>query len=113
MYAYLISAMLLLTAAPLAVRAEEPPTPPAEEETQATEASAEELPYGSGYEARQRAQQQEQARSREQAGQRDRSEARSPGMEARPARSDVERAPSPRDARREARERRTPRGPGG
>jgi hypothetical protein len=115
MYAYLIPALLLLTVTPLAVRAEEPPAPPPEEEeTTAQAADAEELPYGAGYEARQRAAQgEQQAQSREQTQVRERTEARATPAESRPARREADRAGAQRDARREARGQRPQRGPGG
>lgn len=115
MNAYLIPALLLLTVTPLAVRAEEPPAPPPEEaETTALAPAAEELPYGAGYEARQRAAQgEQQAQSREQAQARERTESRAAPAEGRPARTNADRAGTRRDARREAREQRPQRGPAG
>jgi hypothetical protein len=114
MNAYLIPALLLLTVTPLAVRAEEPPAPPPEEETTAQSAAAEELPYGAGYEARQRAAQgEQQAQSREQTQVRARTETRAAPADSRPARTNADRAGAQRDARREARGQRPQRGPGG
>jgi hypothetical protein len=108
MYAHLIAALLLLTVAPLAVRAEEPPAPPPPVDTATTPASAEQLPYGTGYEARQRAAQgDQQARSRDQttAQERTRTEAGVTPAENRAARRDTDRAAAQREARRDSRER--------
>jgi len=94
---------------PPALHAEEPPTPAPEEETATSSASAEQLPYGTGYEARQRAAQGgQQARSGQQTAAQDRTrpEAGVTPAENRSARRDVDRAAAQRDARREARERR-------
>jgi hypothetical protein len=91
MYAHLIPALLLLTVAPWAARADELPAPP-QVESAAPAAAAEELPYGTGYEARQRAAHGGgQTRSREQARGQDRTRTE-PGA-------------TPREARRETRER--------
>ena len=104
MYAYLIPALLLLTVAPLAVRAEEPPAPPPDEEVAAPSASAEQLPYGAGYEARQRAaqgEQQAQSRGQATAQERNRTDAGAAAAEARAARRDADRAAAQREARRD------------
>ncbi len=116
MYAHLIPALLLLTVTPLVVRAEEPQAPPPEEEAAVQPATAEELPYGTGYEARQRAAQgEQQARSPEQVQvhERSRADSSAAAADARSARRDTDRAAAQRDARREARGQRPPRGAGG
>ena len=111
----LFATLILLTLAPLAARAEEPP-PAQADKTAATTAEA--LPYGTGYEARQRLAQgdqqaaQDRARSQqadaEQARERARSEARPAAVEARAARGDAQRSSTRREPRREAREQRGP-----
>jgi len=114
----LFPTLILLTLAPLAARADAPP-PAQADETAAT--TAEDLPYGAGYEARERLAQGEQKatpdRAREQqaeaaqAQERDRSDTRSAAAEARAARSDTQRSSTQRESRREAREQRGQRGP--
>jgi hypothetical protein len=114
----LFPTLLLLTLAPLAARADEPP-PAQVDETNAT--TAEGLPYGAGYEARERLAQVEQEATRDQARaqqteaaqaqERDRSDTRSAATEARAARSESQRASTQRESRREAREQRGQRGP--
>ncbi len=64
MYAYLFPTLILLTLAPFAARAEEPPPAQADETTATT---AEDLPYGAGYEARERLAQGEQKTTADQA----------------------------------------------
>ena len=114
----LATMLAVLSLAPVAARADGPPTTPAGEQT-VPPAADEELPYGSGYEARQAqaAAEQEQARVREeaqaQAHERSRSESRSAATEARAARGEPERAASARAVRREARDARGQRGPNG
>lgn len=113
----LIPTLVLVTLAPLVARAEEPPPAQADETTATT---AEDLPYGAGYEARERLAQGEQkaapdpARARQaeaaQAQERDRGETRS-AAEARAARGDTQRSSTQRESRREAREQRGQRGP--
>lgn len=95
----LIPIAVLISIAPLAVRAEEPPPAQADE---AAAPSAEDLPYGAGYEARQRLAQE-----------RDRTESRAAPTETRPARRETDRAAAQRESRREARELRGQRGPSG
>jgi len=118
MKTYLFPTLLLLTLAPFAARAEEPP-PAQADETVAT--TAEDLPFGAGYEARERLAEGEQkatadqARSQRteaaQAQDRNRSETRSAATEARAARGDSQRSSTQRESRREAREQRGQRGP--
>ena len=118
MTTHLFPALILLTLAPFAASAEEPPPAQADK---ITAASAADLPYGTGYEARQRLAEgdeqaaQEQARSERteaaQAQERSRSETRSAGADARAARGDTERSSTQRESRREAREQRGQRGP--
>ena len=112
----LATMLAVLSLAPLAARADEPPTAPSGEQT-VPAAADEELPYGSGYEARQAQAAAEQARVREeaqaQAHERSRSESRSTATEARAARGETERAASTRSVRREARDTRGQRGPNG
>jgi len=114
----LFPTLILLTLAPFAARAEEPPLTQVDE-TAAT--TAEDLPFGAGFEARERLTQGEQkatpdqARSQQteaaQAQERDRSDTRSAATEARAARSESQRASTQRESRREAREQRGQRGP--
>ena len=114
----LFPTLIFLTLAPFAARAEEPP-PAQADETIAT--TAEDLPYGAGYEARERLAQGEQqatpdqARSQRteaaQAQERKRAETRSAAAEARAVRSDTQRSSTQRESRREAREQRGQRGP--
>jgi hypothetical protein len=111
-------ALILLTLAPFAARAEEPP-PAQADKTTAT--SAADLPYGTGYEARQRLAEgdreavQEQVRSERTeavpAQERNRVETQSAAAEARAARGDTQRSSTQRESRREAREQRGQRGP--
>jgi len=118
MKTYLFPTLILLTLAPFAAHAEEPPTAQADETTATT---AGDLPFGAGYEARERLAQGEQkatpdqARPRQteaaQAQERDRSDTRSAAAEARAARSESQRASTQRESRREAREQRGQRGP--
>lgn len=118
MKARLFPTLILLTLAPLAARAEEPPSAQADETTATT---AEDLPYGAGYEARERLAQGEQkaapdqARARQadaaQAQQRNRSDTRSAPAEARATRGDGQRSSTQRESRREAREQRGQSGP--
>ncbi len=118
----LFPTLILLTLAPLAARADEPP-PAQADETAAATPTAEDLPYGAGYEARERLAQGEQkatpdqARAQQadaaQAQERDRSETRSAAAEARAARGDTQRSSTQRESRREAREQRGQRGPTG
>ena len=118
MKTYLFPTLILLTLAPFAARAEEPPPAQADETTATT---AEDLPYGTGYEARERLAQGEQkttadqARSQQteaaQAQERNRSDTRSTAAEARAARGDTQRSSTQRESRREARELRGQRGP--
>ena len=116
----LFSTLILLTLTPFAVRAEE--LPPAQaDETAAT--TAEDLPFGAGYEARERLAQGEQKATPDQARvqqteaaqarERDRSDTRSAAAEARTARGDTQRSSTQRESRREAREQRGQRGPTG
>ena len=114
----LFTALILLTLAPFAASAAEPP-PAQADETTATIAA--DLPYGTGYEARQRLAEggqqatREQARSQQteavQAQERNRSETRPAASEAHAARSDTQRSSTQRESRREAREQRGQRGP--
>jgi len=114
----LFTALILLTLAPFAARAEEPPPAQADK---ITAASAADLPYGTGYEARQRAAEgdrqavQEQARSQRteavQAQERNRVETQSAAAETRAARGGTQRSSTQRESRREAREQRGQRGP--
>jgi hypothetical protein len=116
----LFPVLILLTLAPFAARAEEPPPAQADK---ATATSAADLPYGTGYEARQRVAEgdrqavQEQARSQRteaaQARERNRVETPSAAAEARAARGDAQRPLTQRESRREAREQRGQRGPTG
>jgi len=103
---------LLLMLMPFAAYAEEPPaTPP--DETSPSQADAGELPYGTGYEARQRlaeGAERSGAREESQAQERDRAGARETSTEARAARRETDRAAAQRESRREAREQRPPRG---
>ena len=118
MKTYLFPTLILLTLAPLAAHAEEPPTAQADQTTATT---AGDLPFGAGYEARERLAEGEQkattdqARSQQteaaQAHERDRSETRSTATEARAARSESQRSSTQRESRREAREQRGQRGP--
>jgi hypothetical protein len=114
---YLFRTLILLTLAPFATRAEEPPPAQADETTATT---AENLPYGAGYEARERLtegdqKETDQARSQRteaaQAQERNRNETRSTATEARAARGDSQRSSPQRESRREAREQRGQRGP--
>jgi hypothetical protein len=119
----LFPTLIFLTLAPFAARAGEPP-PAQVDETTAT--TAEDLPFGAGYEARERLAQggqkaaPDQARSQQteapQAQERGRSDTRSAATEARAARSETQRASTQRastqrESRREAREQRGQRGP--
>jgi hypothetical protein len=114
----LFPTLVLLTLVPLVARAEEPPPAQADETTATT---AEDLPYGAGYEARERLAQGEQtttsdqARAQQaegaQAQERDRGDTRSAAAEARAARGDTQRSSTQRESRREAREQRVQRGP--
>ena len=115
----LFPVLILLTLAPFAARAEEPPPAQADETTATT---AEDLPYGAGYEARQRlaegdrqAVPEQAARSQRtetvQAQERNRVETQSAAAEARAARGDTQRPSTQRESRREAREQRGQRGP--
>lgn len=118
MNTYLFPTLILLTLAPFAARAEEPPPAQADETTATT---AEDLPYGTGYEARERLAQGEQQATPEQgrsqqtdaapAQERDRSGTQSAAAEARAARGDTQRSSTQRESRREAREQRGQRGP--
>jgi len=110
MKTHLFPVLILLTLAPFAAGAEEPPPAQADEPTATT---AEDLPYGTGYEARQRLAQGEHQATQAQAPERNRTEARSTATEARAARGDAQRSPTPRQSRREAREQRPQRGPAG
>ena len=120
MQTYLIPALILLTLAPLAARAEEP-APAQADETTATTAEA--LPYGAGYEARQRLAQddpqgapnpaQSRGTATAQVPERNRNEPHAAASEARAARGGTDRASAQRDTRREAREQRPQRGPSG
>ena len=113
MKTYVFPTLILLTLAPFAARAEEPPPAQADK---ATVTTAEDLPFGAGYEARERLAQDEQkatpdqARSQRteapQAQERNRSDTRSAATEARAARSETQRASTQRESRREAREQR-------
>jgi hypothetical protein len=115
----LFPTLILLTLAPFAAHAEEPPTAQAD----ATATTAADLPFGAGYEARERLAQGEQKatpdRARAQqteaapAQERDRSDTRSAAAEARTARGDTQRSSTQRESRREAREQRGQRGPTG
>jgi hypothetical protein len=103
-----VPVLLLLTAAPPFVLADEsPPTTPAE--TEATSVEAEQLPYGAGYEARRRAaesrhQQRSPGADSATGEERVRTEATRPA-ETRTARRDADRAATRQEARRQARER--------
>jgi hypothetical protein len=115
----LIPTLLLLALAPLAVLAEEPTPAAAPKEQQAEPAAGEDLPYGAGYEARQRLAEQSQQASQQQSDAdaeartqtRNREESRA-AAEARAAR-DVERSSAARASRREVRTERLQRGPAG
>ena len=103
---------LLLMLMPVAAYAAEPPASPPDE-TSPSQADAEQLPYGTGYEARQRlAEGAERTGAREetQARERDRTGARETSTEARAARRETDRAATQRESRREAREQRPQRG---
>ena len=112
MKTYLFPTLILLTLAPFAAHAEEPPPAQADE----TATTAGDLPFGAGYEARERLAQgdqvaaRDQARSRQteaaQSQERDRSDTRSAAAEARAARSESQRSSTQRESRREAREQR-------
>jgi hypothetical protein len=114
---YLFPTLILLTLAPFATRAEEPPPAQADETTATT---AENLPYGAGYEARERLTEGEQEATADQvhsqrteaaqAQERNRSETRSTATEARAVRGDSQRSSTQRESRREAREQRGQRG---
>jgi len=118
----LFPTLILLTLAPLAARADEPPPAPADETAAATP-TAEDLPYGAGYEAREQLAKGEQRAAPDQARpqqaegsqthERDRSETRSAAAEARTARGDSQRSSTRRESRRDAREQRGQRGPTG
>jgi hypothetical protein len=108
MNALLVPIVLLLTTAPLMVRADESPAAP-ESPTSTTSVEAEQLPYGAGYEARRRAAElrhQQRTRGDESAtGQEHaRTQAARPA-ETRTARRDADRAATRQEARRQARER--------
>jgi len=117
MKTHLFPTLILLTLAPFAARAEERPAVQAE----ATATTAEDLPYGAGYEARERLAQREQkatpdqARAQHadavQAQERTRSDTRSAAAEARAVRGEAQRSSTQRESRREAREQRGQRGP--
>jgi hypothetical protein len=114
----LFPTLIFLTLAPFAARAEEPPPAQADKTTATT---AGDLPFGAGYEARERLTQDEQGATPDQAHsqqteaaqaqERNRSDTRSAATEARAARSETQRASALRESRRDAREQRGQRGP--
>lgn len=108
MNAFLVPMVLLLTVAPLTVRADES-QPPQESPTATTSVEAAQLPYGAGYEARRRAaerrhQQRTPGAESATAHEHVRTEATRP-VETRTARRDADRGSTRQEARRQARER--------
>jgi hypothetical protein len=108
MNAFIVPTVLLLMAAPLIVRADESPPAP-ESPAATTPVEAEQLPYGTGYEARRRAAElrhQQRTRGGESAtGQEHaRTQAERPA-ETSAARRDTNRGATRQEARRQARER--------
>jgi hypothetical protein len=108
MNAFLVPMLLLLTSAPLIVRADESPPAP-QSPPAASSVEAEELPYGTGYEARRRAaelqHQQRTPAGDSVTGQEHARTETARAAESRAARRDVDRGATRQEARRAARER--------